>query len=159
MSRRIKTRQPKQKTFTKAQYDEMHMAFDHIDKDKSGTLNVQEIAQLLTELQLEPEFAEMVIRTCDTDGDNEINFNEFVQFMKLQEKTKLDRHAIKYQLFEQVDTDHNGFLDEEEVYNYIMYMAPDTKPTKEEVKQLIALYDDDKDGRLSFQELLKMIDE
>lgn len=67
--------------------------FDHIDVDKSGTLEVSEIKQIMGETLLgdgtEEDAAELM-KEADLDGDGKITKEEFKTFME-QKKPKKNR--------------------------------------------------------------------
>jgi len=63
-----------------------------------------------------------------------------------------DRRELQ-EIFEAIDTDNNGFIDGEELRNVLRLLTSiheETKLTKEEIDEMIAQIDRDKDGRLTF---------
>ncbi|XP_046887755.1 parvalbumin-like EF-hand-containing protein isoform X3 [Hypomesus transpacificus] len=70
-------------------------AFQKLDKDGSGYIEWNEIKYMLSVvpssapvLPLSDEVAEALIQTADTDGDGRINFEEFSDMVKQEEKPK-----------------------------------------------------------------------
>jgi Ca2+-binding EF-hand superfamily protein len=119
---------------------ELRATFDRIDTDGGGTLDKKEVAVLAAELgekltsvfsskKLDAAFAEM-----DPDGDGEVTFEEFqgwwhMQYSPLKISQKafakvydqlLEKQATKEadkirEIFNRIDTDGSGQLDEKEV--------------------------------------------
>lgn len=57
--------------------------FDLMDKDKGGTLGLEEVKALmeLLGIKVRPDEVEAMIADLDTDGSGQIDFNEFVMVM------------------------------------------------------------------------------
>ena len=62
------------------QVAEFKEAFDKFDKDKDGTISVQELGTVMQELGLKPSEAELkvLIARLDTDNNGIISFQEFL---------------------------------------------------------------------------------
>ena len=60
----------------------------------------------------------------------------------------------KKAIFEKLDANHDGKLDENEVFNFLNFLSPG-KVTREQVKGLIAKIDSNGDGKLSLEECIK----
>lgn len=65
----------------------LQAAFEMFDKDNSGSIDIDEISQLLQGEDIQKmytkEAIEQVIREFDRNGDGQIDFEEFKQMMKL----------------------------------------------------------------------------
>ncbi|KAF7313850.1 Calmodulin-like protein [Mycena chlorophos] len=63
--------------------EEIRQAFHVFDKDGNGTISVTELQQVMRSLgeKLTDREVEEMIREADTDGDGEINYEEFVRMM------------------------------------------------------------------------------
>ncbi|KAF7324711.1 Calmodulin-like protein [Mycena kentingensis (nom. inval.)] len=61
--------------------EEIRQAFHVFDKDGNGTISVTELQQVMRSLgeKLTDREVEEMIREADTDGDGEINYEEFVR--------------------------------------------------------------------------------
>lgn len=71
------------------------MAFNSIDKDKSGYLSSDEIRTLLHECgynRYTQDEIDKWIETVDKNGDGKISFDEFVIFLN----NKIDDHIVAY---------------------------------------------------------------
>ena len=62
---------------------ELREAFNVFDKDGNGTISEDELRQVMHNLgeKLTDEDIKAMMREADTDGDGEVNFEEFVQMM------------------------------------------------------------------------------
>lgn len=130
--------------------------FEKFDKDKSGKLEAPEIEGVLKEKGLPADRAALVVRLSDKDGDGAISFEEFQNSLNVLAEAKDDPKGAATKLFNELDADHSGYLDENEVYNFLHYLNPE-KATHEEAQKIIAKYDADKDGKLTQEEALKAL--
>ena len=74
---------------TEEQTAEFREAFALFDKDGDGTISTKELGTVMNSLGQKPTSAELeaMIKEIDTDGNGEIDFDEFLAMMakKLQE--------------------------------------------------------------------------
>lgn len=74
--------------------------------------------------------------------------------MSILKKTHdIDTREELREIFSGIDTDHNGLIDSTELRNLMRLVLSgpdDIKLTKEEVNEMIAEIDSDKDGSLTF---------
>jgi len=63
--------------------DEIRAQFKALDKDGNGVVSADEIREVLTALgdRLSDEDVNDMIRDVDTDGDGQVNYEEFVAHM------------------------------------------------------------------------------
>ena len=69
--------------------EDLHKAFDMVDLDKDGVLNLDDIKSLIRSIYPslsddDPIFAE-VLQTLDIDGNNSIEREEFVKIFQVEE--------------------------------------------------------------------------
>lgn len=158
------------------QHQEYLQNFERYDKDKSGTLSVLEISNLLADLGFVPKsYKEQdeiayLIHTADDDASGFINFPEFqVLCQRIDEKLKSMRYEeeIEYAMklgfseqhirdlrwiFDSLDTDGSGKLDFAEV-RHALGMMRKSVPSDVFSKAFKAL-DSDGSGELDFQEFM-----
>ena len=91
----------------------------------------------------------VLLRNIDTDGNGEIEMDEFLEFMRrLDEQDQLDEDALK-EVFMLFDRDENGYLTPESVYH--TFLAIGEKIKLEDIKNILKENDTDGDGNLNFQ--------
>jgi len=64
--------------------DEMREAFLVFDRDKSGSVSASELKHVMNNLgeQVTDEEVEEMIKAADADGDGELSFDDFLQFIQ-----------------------------------------------------------------------------
>lgn len=75
----------------KANYHNFHdlkAAFEYYDKDKSGKISLGELREVCIQFNLpvESELLESLLAYCDVDGDGQINYAEFANFLNWKDK-------------------------------------------------------------------------
>uniref|UniRef100_K4AL48 EF-hand domain-containing protein n=4 Tax=Setaria TaxID=4554 RepID=K4AL48_SETIT len=68
--------------------EELKEAFEVLDKDQNGFISPNELRTVMTNLgeRMTDEEVEQMIREADTDGDGQVNYDEFVLMMKNAER-------------------------------------------------------------------------
>lgn len=63
--------------------EEMMEAFKIFDADGNGNITAEELRQIMENLgeKLTKDEVEAMVKEADTDGDGQINYNEFVRMM------------------------------------------------------------------------------
>lgn len=107
--------------------EELHEAFLMFDKNRDGSISVQELSQILQNLNQGATMDEIneMIKQVDVDGDGEIgtclhtvntktvtDFDEFVQMMA---NAKCSTEEEMKQAFDVFDADGNGYIDKSEL--------------------------------------------
>lgn len=74
-------------------------AFDNYDKDKSGSLEIDEVVKLASSLgaKTTKKDIEELFKSIDVDHDNCLSFNEFLAWYRVGKHSKLTT-LLKYQL-------------------------------------------------------------
>ena len=64
--------------------EHLRRAFEYFDKDKSGTISVDELQSVLSgdTMKIPTSDIKNLMKEVDLDKDNQINYNEFLEMMK-----------------------------------------------------------------------------
>ena len=98
------------------QVAEFKEAFDKFDKDKDGTISVQELGTVMQELGLKPSEAELkvLIARLDTDNNGIISFQEFLEAMATGLQTSDTEEDLR-EIFRAFDQDNDGYISVDEL--------------------------------------------
>ena len=121
-----------------------------------GTIELHELQQVMRKLGQNPSEAELVdmINTVDDNGDNEIDFEEFLILMKSRigerdpEKELRDAFAV-------FDTDGSGSIDRKELKRLMKKLGQAL--TEAELDAMMDEVDTNGDGEISFEEFKAMM--
>ena len=115
--------------------------FHDIDKDKSGTISVEEFSQVCSELSLSVTSDELRdFASSDVSEDGELDFHEFCTFYT----TRLRK------VFDEIDTDRSGEIGKMELQ--IAFHKLGYKATEREVLSMLSEVDSDNNEEISFVE-------
>ena len=120
---------------------------------EKGALD-EESLQLLIKEKLEQYIQKKqliaLMKKIDTDGSGEIEFDEFIEFMRnLNKENELDEDALK-EVFKIFDRDEKGYLTPESVYH--IFLALGEKIKLEDIINILKENDIDGDGNLNFED-------
>ena len=120
---------------------------------EKGALDEQSL-QLLIKEKLEQYIQKKqliaLMKKIDTDGSGEIEFDEFIEFMRnLNKENELDEDALK-EVFKLFDRDEKGYLTPESVYH--IFLALGEKIKLEDIINILKENDIDGDGNLNFED-------
>eukprot|EP01114_Cavostelium_apophysatum_P005659 TRINITY_DN16840_c0_g1_i1.p1 TRINITY_DN16840_c0_g1~~TRINITY_DN16840_c0_g1_i1.p1 ORF type:complete len:181 (-),score=44.26 TRINITY_DN16840_c0_g1_i1:36-578(-) len=142
---------------TEKELKKLHRRFKKIDADGSGTLQLSEF-QNIPELAMNP-LLERVISVFDKDKNDEVDFQEFISGLATftQKGNKDDKLRFMFQIY---DVDGDGFIANKELFQVLKMMVGQNL-NEVQLQQLVDKTmleaDLDKDGRISFDEFVKMI--
>lgn len=132
-------------------------AFTAIDADGSQKLDKEELQVFMNECNPEPEFTDLIMKIVDKSRDGQVDITEFLNFIQLLKAVEKDPNCLFKMLFEAIDEDHNGSLDEDEIGNFVNYFSP-KKVEKDEIKSFMNEFSSDKNKTtISFDDLLKIL--
>ncbi|CAL1530931.1 unnamed protein product [Lymnaea stagnalis] len=136
---------------TKQTIDQWKELFAAADKDKSGTLDVLELRDMLrrgNSKMTDSQIADAFVYFDGPKGDRRITLEEFVKGMN-----NLNDFIAKLSaLFKQYDNDNSGYLDKNELRKVLE--ASGHKFTDAEVNEILRNADSSGDGKISFEEFL-----
>jgi len=143
--------------FSEGELKKLYRRFKLLDKDGSGTLTTNEFLSI-PDLALNP-LLERILQIFDTNKDDEIQFSEFIGVLStLSDKgTKEDKLRFAFQVY---DIDSDGFISNGELFR-VLKMMVGTNLTDVQLQQIVDKSmlegDTDGDGKISFEEFVKMI--
>ena len=128
--------------------------FDMVDADGSGSIDAEELRQLLIDLGREPSEYSLntMMGLADKDASGTIEFEEFAAlYGKHVEEEKDDETFNLSECFRVFDLDGNGYLDKNEIATIMGRLGTDTfrPPNPDFVAELVREADIDGDGRVS----------
>ena len=136
--------------------NQFHYLFDLFDKDSSGTITTKELGTVMRNLGQNPSEEELkqLIREVDLNGDGTIDFKEFLCLMV----KKMDDSDIDQELqdaFKFFDGDKDGYITSLELRNAMNNLGDEYTP--EEAEEMVKEGDLDNDGKISFDEFMKIV--
>jgi len=135
---------------------EFKEAFDEFDKDGSGTISTKELLGVMRSMGQNPTEDELLalVMEVDLNGDGTIDFPEFLEMMK-QKSSEADQEADLKEAFKIFDRDKDGFIDMKELKKVANMLG--AMLSKEEVDEFMKEADVDGNGKLDYDEFVKMM--
>lgn len=141
---------------TKEQTTLLKHFFDLYDTDHNGILSAIEIIEVLKSSHIPTYHARLIVKFADINDNGAIGFPEFLESLKTMAQTRSEPQKTCIKLFERLDTDHDGSLDENKVFDFFNYVNPG-KATYEQAKNFVYRHDSNKDGKLTVDEIIRAI--
>jgi calcium-dependent protein kinase len=124
--------------------------FDTLDKNKDGTLTLEEIKAGIGKLTDDKDVdVEELFKSIDTDGSGAINYTEFLA-STMDQNTYLKEEKL-YEAFRAFDKDGSGKISTDEVRSVMK--GEDVKKIEEMIKK----YDQNGDGEIDYAEFMSMM--
>ncbi|SJK86197.1 calmodulin [Babesia microti strain RI] len=138
------------------QIAEFKEAFSLFDKDGDGNITTKELGTVMRSLGQNPTEAELhdMINEIDSHGKGAIDFPEFLNLMARKMK-ETDTEEELVQAFKVFDRDGNGFISAAELRHVMTNLGE--KLTDEEVDEMLKEADVDGDGRINYEEFVKLM--
>ena len=130
-----------------------------LDKDSSGTLSKEEFLSI-PGVAANP-LASRLIETFDKDGSGDVDFQEFITGLSIFSSKGLKDDKLKF-AFEIYDIDKDGFISNGELFIVLKMMVGqnlEDDQLQQIVDRTIMENDVDGDGKLSFSEFQKAVEE
>ncbi|KAJ8917694.1 hypothetical protein NQ315_005141 [Exocentrus adspersus] len=151
------------KEFTQKELEDLRTAFDLLDRNQDGRVTPGELKIMLNNLGIEikDDKAEEIIRTASHSGNELIDENDFLSFVKqiqqlvpsLGEDEDMTRDLMA--AFKVFDLDGDGFITREELKIAMEMIGEEI--TEEQLTQVIVMADTDHDGKINYEEFVKLL--
>ena len=137
--------------FAPEQIQRYQETFNRIDLDHNGSLDQYEFSCFLTSIGLDPRLTPACFKVFDTNRNGTLSFDEFVNYLKNCEIAQSNPRHLYRLIFDAIDQDKNGALDEVEIVEFLSLLGIPITPelAKEEVKEL----DKNGNGLVEFEEI------
>ncbi|CDR97700.1 calmodulin [Babesia ovata] len=138
------------------QIAEFKEAFSLFDRDGDGSITTKELGTVMRSLGQNPTEAELadMINDIDSSGSGAIDFPEFLILMARKMKEG-DTEEELVQAFKVFDRDGNGFISAQELRHVMTNLGE--KLTNEEVEEMLREADVDGDGKINYEEFVKLM--
>lgn len=132
-------------------------AFSLFDKNGDGKINTKELGTVMESLGENPTEAELkeMISEVDTDGSGTIEWSEFLKMMKERKKEEEFNEEELSDVFKVFDKDNSGFISASELKEVSSKLGRNL--TDEDVKEMMKETDLDEDGKISYEEFVKLM--
>ncbi len=146
---------------TEEHISEFREAFEVFDKDKDGSITIDELADLMKALNLAPTDQEIVDmkNEIDVDQNGNVDFKEFITLIARRVRDS-DLEQENIEAFKVFDRNEDNLISKEEL-KFVMYVLSERligEPiTDEEVAAMMAQADEDGDGYISYKEFCEVL--
>eukprot|EP00918_Siedleckia_nematoides_P105232 GHVU01229822.1.p1 GENE.GHVU01229822.1~~GHVU01229822.1.p1 ORF type:complete len:163 (+),score=34.18 GHVU01229822.1:46-534(+) len=151
--------------FSEQQIGELRDAFNIFDKDGDGSITTDELHTVMMSLRQSASADDIreMIKQVDIDGNGTVDFEEFLKMMS-RSKVRLERCEDAHkktqeeemrQAFRVFDIDGNGYIDATELRTTMNNLGECL--SEEDVKAMIREADTNGDGRIDYEEFIRMM--
>ncbi|KAL5630094.1 hypothetical protein BROUX41_001700 [Berkeleyomyces rouxiae] len=144
--------------FDREEVDRLRKRFMKLDKDNSGTIERDEFLSL-PQISSNP-LATRMIAIFDEDGGGDVDFQEFVSGLSAFSSKGNKEQKLRF-AFKVYDIDRDGFISNGELFIVLKMMVGENlkdQQLQQIVDKTIMEADLDGDGRISFEEFTKMVE-
>jgi Ca2+-binding EF-hand superfamily protein len=138
-------------TLSAEQIQEFRQAFDIMDRNGDGVITVDDLATVMRAIGQSPNHQELqdMIREVDADGNDNIDFTEFLALMSRQMRQSDIEEELK-ETFRVFDRDNDGFITPQELRTLLISLGLDS--SAQVIRAMIAEADRNRDGKIDFAE-------
>ena len=149
--------------------EELKEAFKKADETGTGKLNFSQLKSLMLAMATEEQnvegggvdqIADLIIKMADINGDKLIDYEELVKFIYDEETDPKEKMREAFRL---CDTDRDGFMCKKELAEFLKLAGGENEAetgdeSKQKIVVMMALFDQDGDRKLSYQEFCDMME-
>jgi len=138
-------------TLNADQIQEFRQAFDIIDRNGDGVITIDDLAAVMRAIGQTPTSNELqdMIREVDADGNDNIDFTEFLALMSRQMRQSDIEDELR-EAFRIFDRDNDGFITPQELRSLLISFGLDSSP--EIIRRMINEGDRNRDGKIDYAE-------
>lgn len=133
---------------------DLRSAFDVLDSDRDGRISLTDLKKFYSDLASSPisdeEIASM-ISTADSDHNGFVDYNEFERVLTQRKRG----NSALMEVFQLMDRDGDGKVGFEDLKGHLQMVGLDVED--EEVRAMIDMAGGELDGGVSFEELVKLL--
>ncbi|KAI8633166.1 calcineurin, beta subunit [Xylariaceae sp. FL1651] len=144
--------------FDREEVERLKKRFMKLDKDQSGTIERDEFLSL-PQISSNP-LATRLIANFDEDGGGDVDFQEFVSGLSAFSSKGNKEQKLQF-AFKVYDIDRDGYISNGELFIVLKMMVGSNlkdQQLQQIVDKTIMEADLDKDGKISFEEFTKMVE-
>ncbi|KAK7749903.1 Calcineurin subunit B [Cytospora paraplurivora] len=144
--------------FDRDEVDRLRKRFMKLDKDNSGTIEREEFLSL-PQINSNP-LATRMIAIFDEDGGGNVDFQEFVSGLSAFSSKGNKEQKLRF-AFKVYDIDRDGYISNGELFIVLKMMVGSNlkdQQLQQIVDKTIMEADLDNDGKISFEEFTKMVE-
>ncbi|KAH8733333.1 calcineurin, beta subunit [Ilyonectria robusta] len=144
--------------FDREEVDRLRKRFMKLDKDNSGAIERDEFLSL-PQISSNP-LATRMIAIFDEDGGGDVDFQEFVTGLSAFSSKGNKEQKLQF-AFKVYDIDRDGYISNGELFIVLKMMVGSNlkdQQLQQIVDKTIMEADLDKDGKISFEEFTKMVE-
>ena len=141
-----------------SELSEFREIFDLVDKDKGGSISSTELTELMSTLGINASQEEIraMVSEIDTDGNGDIDFDEFVAVMSRKVNADYSSKDVKRAFRTFALGQPNGYVSLESVKEALMQHGT-VKLNDEQVEELLAQLESDSNGLFNYNEYVNMM--
>ncbi|RQM04868.1 hypothetical protein DH86_00002660 [Scytalidium sp. 3C] len=144
--------------FDREEVERLRKRFMKLDKDNSGTIEREEFLSL-PQISSNP-LATRMIAIFDEDGGGDVDFQEFVSGLSAFSSKGNKEQKLRF-AFKVYDIDRDGYISNGELFIVLKMMVGSNlkdQQLQQIVDKTIMEADLDRDGKISFEEFTKMVE-
>lgn len=138
-------------TLTAEQIQEFRQAFDIIDRNGDGAITTDDLAAVMRAIGQSSTANELtdMIREVDADGNDTIDFTEFLALMSRQMRQSDIDDELR-EAFRVFDRDNDGYILPQDLRTLLISLGLDS--SVEVIRRMINEADRNRDGKIDFNE-------
>lgn len=148
----------KAQSLTPEEVQSFKAKFDSVDEDKDGSITLSETRAFFDKVGINPALAPIAFVLATKEANDTISLSEFQPFYTYLGDVEQDPINVFRIIFQKFDKDQSGYLDQKEVLDLI-YFFGGVEWGEKDAQRFIQKHDDDRDGKLSFEELCLLLED